>query len=246
MSLIDLFKEYHSQTVEKEFPASARLLGYWLIGEFNKAHWKEELSFSERDLCRLTGLKESTIHSAIKYLCDRRIIKTWRKQKTSRTIFKLLIGQSTNGTQPMHEPCTTGATVEQPASVPIGRAREDVKTLDVKTEKESTHSASANGSELDTFLDSWEAGNGCKLSQWLVAKLNVLMTRHGVAAMTAALERANRKTNGTYGFNLEFFEKQLAASQSPKSAQKGGERVGKISGVATYKNVAFDDSKPLW
>lgn len=247
MSLIDLFKEYHSQTVEKEYPASARLLGYWLIGEFNKAHWAEELSFSERDLCRLTGLPASTIHSAIKYLCDRRIIKTWRKQKTGRTIFKLLIGQSTNGAQPMHEPCTTGATIEQPASVPIERAREDVKTVDVKTLEEKK-GAGANGSELDRFLTDWAAGNGVARSDWLDRQLAALLDKHGCPAMTAALERANRKANNTQGgFSLEFFEKQLAElCQSPKSAPKGGERVGKISGVATYKNVAFDDSKPLW
>lgn len=255
MSLIDLFKEFHSQTVEKEYPVSARLLGYWLIGEFNKAHWPEELTFSERDLYRLTGLPASTIHGAIKYLCDRRHIKTWRKRKTGSTIFKLLSDktpQSTNGAPPMHEPCTTGATVEQPAFVPIGRTREDVKTLDVKT-KENTHSASANGSELDRFLTEWAAGNGCARSDWLDGKLAELLDKHGLPTMTAALERANRKTNGTHGFNLEFFEKQLAkVSQSPKSAQKpkstlkGGESNGETVSKFGYKPVEFDDNEKWW
>lgn len=255
MSLIDLLKEFHSQTVEKEYPVSARLLGYWLIGEFNKAHWPEELTFSERDLYRLTGLPASTIHSAIKYLCDRRHIKTWRKRRNGSTIFKLLSDktpQSTNGTPPMHQPRTDGAPTEQPAFVPIGRTREDVKTLDVKT-KENTQSAGAKSSNLEEFLNSWTSGNGCARSDWLDGKLAELLAKHGLATMTAALERANRKTNGTHGFNLEFFEKQLAkVSQSPKSAQKpksalkGSESNGETVSKFGYKPVEFDDNEKWW
>ena len=88
MSMIDLFKEFHSQAEEREYLPAARLLGYWFIGAFNEAFWQEELRFSETELSRLTGIPNASIHRAVKYLCDRGFLKTWKKN--NKTIFKLL------------------------------------------------------------------------------------------------------------------------------------------------------------
>jgi len=252
MSLIDLFKEFHSQTVEKEYPVSARLLGYWLIGEFNKAHWQEELTFSERDLCRLTGLPASTIHSAIKYLCDRGHIKTWRKRKNGATIFKLLSDktpQSTNGTPPMHETCTNGAPIEQPALVSIGRAREDVKTLDVKTEKTQSAGVRETLKQVDSpdelggdIGEFWLRQTGFRLTGDLAFDLCQKADDDRKLTEAAIVKAMGSKP--TYVLKYDHFKKVYDGLKAPKT--KGGESSAKSSVDFTYKSVDFDYGEKPW
>ena len=252
MSLIDLFKEFHSQTVEKEYPVSARLLGYWLIGEFNKAHWQEELTFSERDLYRLTGLPASTIHSAIKYLCDRGHIKTWRKKKNGATIFKLLSDkkpQSTNGAPPMHETCTNGAPIEQPALVPIGRAREDVKTLDVKTEEKKNAGVRETLKQVDSpdelggdIGEFWLRQTGFRLTGDLAFDLCKKADDDRKLTEAAIVKAMGSKP--TYVLKYDHFKKVYDGLKAPKT--KGGESGAKSSVDFAYKPVEFDYDEPLW
>lgn len=252
MSLIDLFKEFHSQTVEKEYPVSARLLGYWLIGEFNKAHWQEELTFSERDLYRLTGLPASTIHSAIKYLCDRGHIKTWRKKKNGATIFKLLSDkktQSTNGAPPMHDKCTNGATIEQPALVPIGRAREDVKTLDVKTEEKKSAGVRETLKQVDSpdelggdIGEFWLRQTGFRLTGDLAFDLCKKADDDRKLTEAAIVKAMGSKS--TYVLKYDHFKKVYDGLKAPRA--KGGESGAKSSVDFTYKPVEFNYDEPLW
>lgn len=87
MSLIDLFRGFHSEAIQQEFPSSTRVLYYTLLGEFNSARWIDKLAFSERDLMQLTGLKKSTLHDAKHFLTSRHIIKCAPfKNKTSYSL----------------------------------------------------------------------------------------------------------------------------------------------------------------
>lgn len=252
MSLIDLFKEFHSQTVEKEYPVSARLLGYWLIGEFNKAHWQEELTFSERDLYRLTGLPASTIHHAIKYLCDRGHIKTWRKKKTGATIFKLLSNktpQSANGAPPMHETCTNEAPVEQPASISIERTREDVKTLDVKTEKTQSAGVRETLKQVDSpdelggdIGEFWLRQTGFRLTGDLAFDLCKKADDDRKLTEAAIVKAMGSKS--TYVLKYDHFKKVYDDLKAPKP--KGGESGAKPSIDFTYKPVDFDYGEKPW
>ena len=88
MSFVDLFKSFHSRAIAEVYPASVRVLFDSFLYDFNVAYWSPELIYSERELSRLTGLSQSTIHRAIKFLSDRGIIKTWRTR--NKTVVKLL------------------------------------------------------------------------------------------------------------------------------------------------------------
>lgn len=130
MNLIDLFKRFHTDAIQQEFPPSARVLYYTLLGEFNRAYWAGELVLSERELIKLTSLPKTTINEAKRFLASRGIIKITKFK--GKTAYSLTDHQPTSN-RPVadHQPTTL-----EIAS--ITRAREDVKTLDVKTKKEGT------------------------------------------------------------------------------------------------------------
>lgn len=125
MSLIDLFKEFHSQAVVYAYPMSARALYFTLLGDFNAAYFPEERVYSERELSRLTGLTPTTVHRTLKFLADRGHIKT---KATKRGTVIIL-----NEAPVKHERSTDEAPAKQSEGIPNIRARKDVKTLDVKT-----------------------------------------------------------------------------------------------------------------
>lgn len=182
-------------------------------------------------MSRLTGLPPATVHRAIKYLCDRGHLKTWRKKNGTVTIFKLLGDnvpakqtRSNSGVQAEQQRSTNEAVAEQTSAVPIKRACEDLKTLDVKTESLNTALACVCDTyELDILLEYWSEAGGCKINGWLASKLGVLLKKHGLAKMKETLDLANRKLNGEYGFNLEFFENKLAEVEKMKGGKKNVE-----------------------
>lgn len=88
MSWITMFNDFHSRAIAEAYPESVRVLYDTLIYEFNKAFWSPELIYSERELSRLTCLSPATIHRSLKFLSDRKYIKTWRTR--NKTVFKLL------------------------------------------------------------------------------------------------------------------------------------------------------------
>ena len=87
MSFVDLYRELHREMIREEYPPSARVLIMTLAGEFNGAHWTDELSYSERDLMYLTGLKKTTLHDAKQYLVECGAIRC--EVGKSRTHFRL-------------------------------------------------------------------------------------------------------------------------------------------------------------
>lgn len=88
MSWIDMLNDFHSRAIAEAYPESVRVLYDTLTYEFNKAFWPPELIYSERELSRLTCISPATIHRSLKFLSDRKYIKTWRTR--NKTVFKLL------------------------------------------------------------------------------------------------------------------------------------------------------------
>ena len=61
--LIELFKDFYSQALEDGYPASARALYNFFLGELNARYWAtDELSYSERELATLSGLSKSSVN----------------------------------------------------------------------------------------------------------------------------------------------------------------------------------------
>ena len=82
MGLIELFRDFHTQAVEGRFLASARALYNFFLGELNKRFWTtEQLTYSERELADKAGMAKTTLHDAVKFLCDRGFVKTYKKIK---------------------------------------------------------------------------------------------------------------------------------------------------------------------
>lgn len=242
MGMIDLFKEFHSQTVEKEYPASARLLGYWFIGEFNEAFWQEELRYSERELSRLTGLSPATVHRAIKYLCDRGHLKTWKKK--NKTIFKLLSDkvpakQSRSDSEAVVKQTrsTNEALAEQSSAVPVIRACEDnkdFKTSDLKTNNSTITPIAGAGAcvnrdfenaEIDKIVDYWEESRFGKLDFELMSKLEVYVKKYGYSEVKAAMDSAKESNGSPYGVSFAYFASVLENRNKAKVVPKGGEKV---------------------
>ena len=97
MTLIDLFKEFHRNAIQQEFPASARVLYYTLLGEFNSARWIDSLVLSTRDLTQLTGLPTTSVHRAKQFLTSKGLIKCAPfKNKTQFSLCGTVAEQSRN------------------------------------------------------------------------------------------------------------------------------------------------------
>ena len=88
MSLINLFKEFHSEAIQQEFPPSARVLFDTLLYKFNEAFWQGELVLSERDLVQLTSLPKTTVNEAKRYLASRHIINITKFKNKSGLQFR--------------------------------------------------------------------------------------------------------------------------------------------------------------
>ncbi len=189
MGLIDLFKEFHSQATVKAYPASARVLYDTLLYEFNAAYWQEELVFSERELSRLTGLANATLHRAVKYLADRGHIKTWHAKKG--TIIKLC------GAQVKQKQSDNGAL----AAVSHTHTRKDAK--DVKTEQKNQ-----GARELEEIVGEWQR-SVCfaPLDDTLTAELDLLRERHGAKAIRAAMDKARHLNRN--GVSFAYFRSTL-------------------------------------
>lgn len=247
-TLIDYFNAFQQLKRKKDFSAGVQSAYFSILAEFNLQRFPAKLYLSTRELKQLAGLKSvSSAQEARNVLKNNHLIDFHTENGTTAYILGTEHLPNTNRTlteqQVPNQPNTNRTPHALVSTLPV--YPQETKTL--KQEENNTQSAGANVTELDRFLDSWEAGNGCKLSQWLVSKLNVLMTRYGFAKMSVALELANKQANGGYGFSLEFFEKRLAeVSQSPKSVRKGGESSAKSSVDFTYKPVDFDYDEPLW
>ena len=110
MGLIELFKEFHSQAVEKEYPATVRAMYYFFVGELNATYWKtDELSYSERELSRLTGMSKTAVHQALQYLSDRGLIKVWRKKDKTKSFIKINSDQILTNSRPDEDQMKTSS-----------------------------------------------------------------------------------------------------------------------------------------
>jgi len=260
MSLIDLWKGFHSDAIQLEYSPSARVLFDTLIFKLNERYWQDNLVLSERDLIQLTGLKKTTLHDAKHFLASRHIIKcTQFKNKTSYSLgeeMKALLNRPVTDQQPT----TNRPAGDQFSAVPIKRAREDnkdFKTLDFKTNKTDLSAITAiacareinntEENELDKVIDYWEQSRFGKLDFELISKLESYVKRYGFSEVKAAMDAAKASNGSSYGVSFAYFASVLENRNKPKNlSKKGGEKVGETSGDFNYKPVTFDDSKPLW
>lgn len=266
MSLIDLFKEFHSRAIVDVYPPSARALFDTFIFDFNAAFWPEERVYSERELSRLTGLTPATTHRSLKFLSDHGHIKT--KSSKRGTVVKLTgVTWSTNEAPMKHLRSTCEAPVKHPDEVPIIRACEDVKTLDVKTFTSfDDDNAGARACDnrnfedgvtatpvdtpaepIDTLTEYWERDlHGGRLTIEHLSEIQMLVDRHGVDWVKEAMQIAADSNGSSYGVSIKLFRavvrRKLNPLPKPNPTLKGGERGDRGNESARRNVVALPDT----
>ncbi len=224
--LIELFKDFHCQAVEGKYPASSRALYYFFVGELNAHYWAtDELSYSERELADLVGLSKSTIHRAIKFLCDRNFIKTAHGKNKAQTYFKILHAGQLRGS----------------STVPNYAHAEDVK--DVKTDNNDTRANSQKGYNLtensEVVKAKWRACKGEELRGSKGFCFIDLEQVYGTQALLNAIDEAFCANDAEkYGDRLKVNFVRAVIEK-----QKGASRSGKIIPIATNFNYGIDATK---
>lgn len=148
MSLINLFKEFHRDAIQQEFPPSTRVLFDTLLYKFNEAFWTDKLVLSERELISLTGLPKTTVSDAKHFLAARHIIKITKfKNKTAYSLCDEWAKLAPTNSRPLSDqsPTTFRPVPDRFGGLSITREHEDVKTEDVKT----SHTLTARAREED-------------------------------------------------------------------------------------------------
>ena len=215
--LIELFKDFHSQAVEGKYPASSRALYYFFVGELNKRYWAtDELSYSERELADLVGLSKSTIHNAVKFLCDRNLIKTSHNKAKTKTFFKVLTAQSMLGR------CwaDVGQIVGSSESSNYAYAKDEKDVKDVKTSKEiKKESARAkNFEELDSNIrHAWIQSVGENPFGGFAEDLLNFQKRYGAEKVVQAIE-----------YCRQHLQTEKVTIAQINGVLKGGNKRGKI------------------
>ena len=251
MSLIDLFKGFHHEATQQEFPPSARVLFYTLLGEFNDAFWIDSLVFSERDLIKITGLKKTTLHEAKHFLTSRHFIKCKLfKNKTAYSFdgdIAKILAATTKRPLTDQSPTTNRPVADQFGVLPNTHTREDVKTEDVKTKSVGYASARANVEEINELIEYWsdELGGG-RLTFEHQSKLVVFLERYGVEWVKAAMNESADVNHDRHGVKPKLLFAILENKAKPKQQLrllKGGERNGRKFAVEAdpRSEFVFDD-----
>lgn len=246
MSLIDMFKEFHHTAIQQEFPPSARCLFDTFLYKFNEAFWIDSLVLSERDLIRLTGLKKTTLHEAIHFLTSRYIIE--RKPFKNKFMFslgdemtRLLLKEQPTTNRPVTD---QSATINRPLSdqSPTGlarsqiRAREDVKTSDVKTFPPPPPARACDTSELDLLIEYWDGElHGGRLIPEAQSQIEVWLAHHKFEWVKEVMREAALANGKRQGVDFKFLKKcvEFKENQKTRPTLKGGEKRG-ASGEMHY------------
>lgn len=219
MSFIDLFKEFHSDATEREFPPSARVMYDQLLYEFNARYWKEEILMSERELSRLSGLTATTTHRAVQFLCETGYIKT--KKAKRGTIFKLTsdkVTQNDSEAIVKQSRSNSGATVEQTwgdfgnSNIRVRKDIEDKKIKDISVRARAFDVLTNWNSEIEELLTKlWRENNGCRVTAELLSYFQTLVEKHGLEWTKDAIKFASAKYGGSYwDMTLDYLRKRVA------------------------------------
>ena len=212
--LIELFKDFHSQAVEGEYPAAVRALYNFFLGELNVRFWQtDELSYSVRELATLVGLSKSTVYDAVKFLCDRGYIKTSRNKVKTKTFFKILTVQSTLGRL-----WADAGQIVGSLDCPNYAHAEDFKdSKDVKTKNQNDKRARAIPKIKDTPVEeidsevrhAWILANGENPFGGYAEDLLGLQKSYGAKKVADAITSCRRKRTFGDMVSINFVKAEL-------------------------------------
>lgn len=211
MNFFDGWKALNKRFDEGDLTAHAQLVGYKLFAIFNEQMFPESLPLTDRELQSLTNIKSGqTIVEARRQLKNAGLID-FKKAKNKPTRYRLTIKHesSTNQAPIKHEPSKN--------ENPNIRAREDVKTEDVKT-KNNNNSAGAC-ENLDEVLDYWEEFCGGRLTFEHQSQLKAWVNQKGVEWVKEVMQTAADSNNNPRGISFNYL-KAIVQNKLNAQAQK--------------------------
>ena len=227
-TLIDYFRAFHSLKQELNLSMSAQAVYFSILGEFNAARFPKQLSLSDRELQALAGLKSvATAHDAKRILKNHKLIDfTSKRGSKGYTEYQLSTEHLPNNSRTITEQEPNNETNS------YIRAREDLKTLDIKTKDIKEEGAGVHESGITPEAES-EGSDIFKVwaketnNAWLNARQKYELLalsedpKVGFAKVKAAIEQmADSRTYKNY---TDF--KEILEGKSTKSAMlKGGEK----------------------
>lgn len=222
MTLIDLFKEFHRNAIQQEFPASARVLYYTLLGEFNSARWIDSLVLSTRDLTQLTGLPTTSVHRAKQFLTSKGLIKCAPfKNKTQFSLCGTVAEQSRNSNGTVAEQSRN--TFENP-NIRVRDKTEDIKTTDIQSINPPRACAPVNWDCENELATLWLDNGGARVTAELLSYLQALTEKHGVEWTAQAIREAASAFSGDFAMSLNFLRGCV------KRKLEGGEKRVRVVG----------------
>lgn len=216
---LNQLNEFFNLTQTHTISGSAQLLYLHLFNLFNKSHWANSISVSDRDLITAMRLYESTGKPA-----GVQTLYRARCKLQSAGLIKFKSGKGNDVTSyelirlyPVNTPVDT--PVDTPANTPVDtltpsiiRAREDVKTKDVKTKNTAAATTCARESFLNQtspeIAETWLKYEGERLNGGQMLDFYNLEKLYGVEAVVEAIKEASR-ANKYQRLNYNFVKKVL-------------------------------------
>ena len=212
--LIELFKEFHSLAVEGKYPASARALYNFFLGELNARYWAtDELSYSERELADLAGLSKTTLHENIKFLSDRGHIKTYRV-KNRKTVFKILGDHKPTTRRPQgdHKP-----TSFERSNYADAKDLKDVKDVE-DVNKKNKGADAKNSDELEEKVrHAWIQANGENPHGGDYDDLLFRQNQYGAKVVAEVITECRRKRTFGDRVSIQYLDSALRILKGGKS-----------------------------
>ena len=214
-SLFDAF-------AERTLSGSDQLICLHIFNKFNRAHWPETVRISDREIQELCRLYDSTGKPVT--------VKTIRNAKARLKLKGLIDFTAGNGDAPteyrLNPFHTPGDTPGDTPPVPYIRAREDVKTLDLRHSfNQSVDAQACNISELDSALDFWEELKGGRLTFEHQSALNALLKEKGVDWVKSAMKEAADANSNPRGLSPKFLFGVIKRKANPMPLKGGAKNV---------------------
>lgn len=236
MNFFDCWKTLNTRFDEGDMTAQTQLVGYKLFAIFNERMFPEWLPLTDRELQSRTNIRSGqTIVEARRQLKNAGLID-FKTAKNKPTQYRLTIPikheSSTNQAPDKHESSTGQAR----GFVPYTRVREDVKTLDLKTEDTLNTTTTTHVRETLKDITSrvemdihevWEYETGYRLTGSVAYELEELANADFEGVRQAIIAAVKSKTTARVRYN--HFRAIYADMLNPKrQSLKGGETSGGI------------------
>lgn len=220
MKFFDCWKTLNECFDNGGLTAQAQLVGYKLLAIFNERMFPESLPITDRELMSRTNIKSGqTIVEARRQLKNAGLID-FETKKAQPTRYRFTINQATIKQDSSKIQASDNQDSSKIENSYI-RAREDVKTLDVKTKKIKSAGAREETDPAD-ILKVWKAETGYDLrgdrqrwDLWDKADKNFALTQQAI------LKAMNTKK--TFVLTYEHFQNTYNELQNPVSL-KGGDK----------------------